>query len=219
MPSTLRALISLFAAAVLVCPPAFSFQSPLSDESVREAYFLGQRRDESMAAFFEKYTKHLSPPKSGPYVYAVSLLTPFALLVRHSSRQFDYSAQRAALDHKTQPEAVEISIEIALTPSYGAFLGKPATSRSASTDGVQFRSPDFWRTLKYHAFDGDEEITTDGLSGEPHYLCSQGSCLLSGATVRLEFPAEAFTSDSATIEVDSAEGDPVAVSFNLSSLR
>jgi len=34
------------------------------------------------------------------------LLTPFALLVEYSSRQANYSAQQAALDHKAQDEAV-----------------------------------------------------------------------------------------------------------------
>jgi hypothetical protein len=40
-----------------------------------------------------------------------------------------------------------------------------------------------------------------------------------GAALELEFPAESFTSDSATILVTPPEGDPVSVDFNLTSLR
>ena len=219
MPLLLRSLFASFAAILLMSPPSSAYQSPLSDESVREAYFLGQRRDESMAAFLSKYTKFLPPPKSGPNIYSITFLTPFALFVQYSSRQPDYSAQRAALDHKSQGESVEISIEIAFTQSYGAFIAKPMTSRSGSPVGTQLRSPGFWRTFKFHVFDGEEEITTDDLTGEPRYACSEGACTLSGATVRLRFPADAFFSDSATIQVVPPEGDPASVDFNLATLR
>src|SRR2546422_6941473 len=33
------------------------FRSPLSDQAVREAYFLGQRRDEKTAEFLDKYRR------------------------------------------------------------------------------------------------------------------------------------------------------------------
>ncbi len=219
MPSPLRACVALLTGTLLLVPPSFAYSTPLSDQAVREAYFLGQRRDESMAAFLDKYRKVLPRPKTGPHISAVTFLTPFALLVEHSSRQANYSAQQAALDHKAQDEAVEIQIEILLTQSYGAILTTPTHSRSGSATGVQFRSPEFWRAFKYRIFDGDEEITTDDISGEPQYQCSEGGCLLTGAIVYIRFPATAFTSDSATIEVTPREGDSVSVDFDLSSLR
>ncbi|PYU01599.1 MAG: hypothetical protein DMG38_03595 [Acidobacteria bacterium] len=219
MPSFLRAAAALLSATLLLVPPSFAFSTPLSDQAVREAYFLGQRRDESMTAFLNKYTKLLPRPKTGPHISAVTFLTPFALLVRYSSRQTDYSAQQAALDHKAHDEMVEIQIEILLTPSYGAILTPPTHSRSGSPTGIQFRSPEFWRAFKYHIFDGSEEITTDDITGEPQYQCSESGCLLNGAIVYIVFPATAFTSDSATIEVSPREGDPVSVDFDLSSLR
>ena len=220
MPSSLRSCATLLTSALLLCTPALAFNTPLSEQAVREAYFLGQRRDESMATFLNKYTKPLPPPKSGPNISSVTFLTPFALLVEYSSRQSNYSAQQAALDHKSQDEAVEISIDILLTPSYSAFTTPPTHSRSGSPLGIQMRPSDFWKTFKFRVLDGDEEITTDDLTGQPHYSCSDdGGCILSGATVYLRFPAEAFTSDSATIEVTPPEGDRVSVDFDLSSLR
>jgi hypothetical protein len=140
--------------------------------------------------------------------------------VQYSSRQSNYSAQQAALDHKAQDEVVEISIDILLTQSYGPFLTKPTGSRSGSPLGIQPRSPEFWRAFKFRILDGKEEITTDDVTGEPNYLnCGEAGCELSGATVHIRFPAIAFTSDTATIEVTPPEGDPVSVDFDLSSLR
>ena len=219
MPSCLRPCLALLTGVLLLVPPSLAFQSPLSDQAVREAYFLGQRRDESMMAFLNKYTKFLPPPKTGPYISSVTFLTPFALLVQHSSRQSDYSAQRAALDHKAHGETVEISIEIVLTQSYGAIISTPTNSRSGSPNGIRLRSPEFWRSFKYRVFDGNEEITTEDLTGEPQYQCSDGGCLLTGATVYIQFPANAFTTDSAAIDITPREGDPVSVDFDLSSLR
>ena len=211
--------IASLTAALLLCTPALAFNTPLSDQAVREAYFLGQRRDESMYAFLNKYTKLLSPRKIGPYITTITFFTPFALLVQYSSRQSDYSAQRAAIDHKAHDEVVEIQVEIQFTQSYGAFIAAPTHSRSGSPTTIQFRSPEFWRAFKYRIFDGDEEISTEDISGEPQYSCSDGGCILTGAIVYFQFPATAFKSDSAGVEVTPREGDPVSVDFDLSSLR
>jgi len=73
-------------ALLLLSPSSFAFDTPLSDQAVREAYFLGQRRDESMATFLNKYTRFLEPPKTGPDIVSVTFFTPFAVLVQQSSQ-------------------------------------------------------------------------------------------------------------------------------------
>ena len=217
---TSRTCLAILTAALLLPAPSSAFNTPLSEEAVREAYFLGQRHDESMARLLSGYTRFLPPPSTGPHIYAVTFLTPFALLVQHSSRQLNYSAQQAARDHHADDEIVSISIEIMLTQSYSDLIVKPTGSRSDSPIGFQFRSSSFWRTFKFRVFDGEEEITTDDLTGEPTYFCaSKGGCRLTGAIVHLQLPATAFTSDAATIEVTPPEADPVSVDFDLSSLR
>lgn len=220
MQPALRSFLALLGSVLFIVPPGFAYDTPLSDQAVREAYFLGQRRDESMASFLNKYTKFLPAPKTGPHIDSVTFLTPFALLVQYSSRQPNYSAQQAASDHKAQDETVEISIDILLTQSYGPFVTKPTGSRSGSPMGIQPRSPEFWRSFKFRIFDGKEEVTTDDITGEPNYLnCGDAGCDLTGATVYIRFSATAFTSDSATIDITPPEGDPVSVDFDLSSLR
>jgi hypothetical protein len=120
---------------VLLPSPIFAFNCPLSEESVREAYFLGQRRDESMARFLDKYKRHLRPPDSGPYISSVELLTPFARLILLSSQRVNYSAQQAAKEHRSDDELVAITVEIQLTESYGAFVAAPTGTRSGSPLG------------------------------------------------------------------------------------
>src|SRR6266403_2944723 len=104
MPFSARIASSAMISALLVCQAAFAFDTPLSDQAVREAYFLGQRHDETMSTFLNKYTKLLPPPKTGPDIASVTVFTPFALLVQQSSQRSEYSAQQAALDHRDQPE-------------------------------------------------------------------------------------------------------------------
>jgi hypothetical protein len=220
MPSFSRICLASLTAAFLLCTPVIAFNTPLSDQAVREAYFLGQRRDESMARLLNRYTKLLPRPETGPHIYGVTFLTPFALLVRHSSEQPNYSAQQAARDHDPDKEIVVIEIQIFLTQSYGAVIPARTSPRSDSPVGYQLRPSDFWKTFKYRVFDDKDELIADDLSGEPIYVCEgEGGCDLSGATVRIQFPATAFKSDAANIDITPPEGDPVSVDLDLASLR
>jgi hypothetical protein len=219
MSSSFRSCLSILTAALLIAPPSFALDTPLSDTAVREAYFLGQRRDESMARFLSRYTKVLPPPDSGPHFYSITFLTPFALVVQQSSQHVNYSAQQAEKEHHGDDEIVSISIEIFLTPSYGALIPKPTSSRSGSPIGYQFRNPDFWKDFKYSVFDGEKELKVDDLTGEPLYSCGDGGCDLNGAMVYFQLPAKFFTSDSATVEIDPKVADPTSVDFDLTRLR
>src|SRR5216684_5476945 len=97
-----RPIVSVLTAALLLTPSSFAFDSPLSDQAVREAYFLGQRHD---ASFLSKYIKFLPTPKTGPHISSVTFLTPFAQLAQLSEHRIgSYSAQQARLDHLGQEE-------------------------------------------------------------------------------------------------------------------
>src|SRR5262249_54751202 len=76
--------------------PLLAFQTPLSEEAVREAYFLGQRHDESVTSALEKYSQYFSIPDHGPQIASVTYLTPFAQAILASSNHIgNYSAQQA----------------------------------------------------------------------------------------------------------------------------
>jgi hypothetical protein len=215
-----RQFFALFTVALLFAASAQAFNFPLSIESIREAYFLGQRRDETTARYLDTYSKHLKPPKSGPYISSVRFFTPFAQLVQISSEHTSgYSAQQAQQDHRGHDEIVEISVEIELTPSYGPILTDHASSRSSSPVAYRLRSAGFWTDFQVHVFQGETFLEPVTYTGKPKYSCSEGGCTLYGATIALEFPASTFDSDSATVEVLPPEGEPIAVDFDLTRLR
>lgn len=222
MPSRPRSFLSVLLAALLASPVTFAFQSPLSDESIREAYFLGQRHDGSFARLLDKYSKSLPAPKSGPYIRSIRFLTPFAKLVQYSDAFVgSYSAQQAALDHRGAQETVEITVEILLTESYGPIIADPAFPRSDRPQTYQLRSHDFWRDFQIEVLEADQIRTPAHFTGEPIVQCSRygNNCNLFGAMLHLEFPAAAFNSDSTTIHVIPPEGPEVWVDFDLTALR
>jgi hypothetical protein len=204
--------------AISVTLPASAFDVPLSDEAVREAYFLGQRHD---ASFLTNYIRFLPAPKTGPHTSSVTFLTPFVKLAQLSDRHLgSYSAQQARLDHLGQEEIVEIIIEIRLTPSYGAFIASPSGSRSSSASAFTPRSSLFWKDIHVQIYDGDQSLSPSDFDGHANHSCGRrGPCVMTGATLKFTFPANAFTSDSATIHIDPPEGDPVSVDFDLIRLR
>jgi len=216
-----------FLVVLLLAQALLAFQSPLSDESLREAYFLGQRRDGTLEHLAESYSRHFAPPETGPYISTVILATPFLIAAQSSSKQTtNYSAQQAALDHrKAGEETVQVTVEIQLTESYSQFLPVKSVphrsgQRSESPGGLVLRSGDFWKDFKVHLFDGEHVLQPSAVEGRPNYRCDEhGGCALTGATLRYDFPADALASDFASIVVDPPEGPSVTGEFDLSRLR
>src|SRR5712692_10551787 len=211
MPHSPTRSIAALLTAALLAPSSFAFDTPLSDTAVREAYFLGQRHDESFARFLDKYTKRLPAPKTGPYVSSVTFFTPFALLTQLSSQH--------TVGYSGQEESVKIVVQILLTDSYGALIPRPASSRSSSPTGYVLRPYDFWKDFEVQVFTGEKALRPFTSSGEPNLICDEGGCTLTGATLWFEFPANAFSSGTVSVRVDPPVGDQVTVEFDPSSLR
>lgn len=212
---------AVLATVLFIAPPSLAFKTPLSSETVREAYFLGQRHDGSYEKLLGEYIKQLPPPGAGPYISSIEFSTPFLQMVDYSSRQSNYSAQQAALDyHRFGKEIVRILVEIRLTQSYGQFIA-PTNSQSEATSVLVPRPHDFWKQFKVQVYNSEGPLSPSASRGHPNSHCGRGGspCTLIGATIELEFPATAFASDSATIDVDPPEGDRVSVNFGLSSIR
>src|SRR6267378_5932947 len=164
--SSARPIAAVLLGLIVSAPPSFAFDTPLSDQAVREAYFLGQRHDETMAAFLNKYSKYLEAPKTGPDIASVTVFTPFALLVQQSSQHTSgYSAQQAALDHRDQPEFVRILVQIQLTNSYAAYIVRPTGSRSGSPNGFVPRPYDFWKDFDVKVSSDDKKLRPFSSSG------------------------------------------------------
>lgn len=220
-PTWLRINALTLASLLLLSPSSGAFDTPLSDTAVREAYFLGQRRDDTLPKLLGKYVVHLQPPRTGPYIESVSFFTPYILTTLNSNYQVSiYSAQQAQLDHLKTPEVVRITVQIFLTESYSAYGAVAMGSDSHSPKGVFVRPSDFWRDFRLRTFQKkDELVIPSSANGHPLFQCSDAGCVLSGATLSFDYPAEAFTDTSATIQIDPPEGDPVVVDFDLTAFR
>ena len=208
-PTRLRFPACLLATLLAAPYPAAAFDSPMSDTAVREAYFLGQRRDDTLARFFDKYTRHLPPPKSGPAITAITFLTPFALVAQRSSQQGVYSAQQAEIDHRNQGESVRVVVQF-------AYLD---VANSAS-NGYTYHPNAFWKDFNFQMLDEHRLVKPVSSDADPIYSCSpEGGCLLTGATLTFAFLPEDFSSDTATVRVIPPNGDALDVDFDLSALR
>jgi hypothetical protein len=215
-----RSILAVLLAVFVLSPQSFAFNSSLSEEAIREAYFLGQRRDESTARFLAKYKQPLAVPKTGPYIASIELLTPYARVVLVSSEQtMGYSAQDAEAEHRGKEESIAMNIEVLLTSSYGPLIVRPTSQHSGAPVGFAFRSPDFWEDIQVQVTVDDKIVQPAHVSGEPHYMCGDNGCQLTGATLNFEFPAGAFNSDTATVQVSPPEGPEVVVDFDLTALR
>src|SRR5260370_16580416 len=107
--SSARSIASVLAVISLLTRSAFAFDTPLSDQAVREAYFLGQRHD---ASLLNKYIKLLPPSKTGPHISSIAFLTPFAQLVQLSDRNVgSYSAQQPQLQRRERQDFVPLTIQ------------------------------------------------------------------------------------------------------------
>ncbi len=221
MAQTFRRCFTVLAASLLLAPFSSAFQSPLSEQLVREAYFLGQRHDGTYPRLLGKYMKFLPRPKTGPYISSMTFSTPFLQMIAYADAYVgNYSAQQAQIDyHSKGEEVVRVSVEIQLTESYGQTIAVPANSGSNSAAFAP-RPHDFWKDFEVRIYNGNQELIPADSHGHANSRCGRrGPCVLIGATLEFDFPAVAFTSDSATIDITPPEGDAVSVDFDLSSLR
>ena len=201
--------------AVCISLPTSAFDSPLSDQAVREAYFLGQRHDEKISFFFETYRRYLPAPKSGPHVFMAELLTPFAETVDVSRKHgAGYSAQQAQMDHRTRGDSMRVGVHVGYTPTYGpGFPYSPnnAPGRTGTWKDFQVRLSQKENTIEPRSV--SYEGTRIGTGGKG------GGSRPTGFIIWLTYDAAQLTSSDASIEVNTPDGQHVTATFDLSRLR
>jgi hypothetical protein len=219
MPPAFRAFLALLTSALLLSTPALPFDTPLSDQAVREAYFLGQRTDQKIVDFFSGYTRHLPFPKAGPYVSEIQLLTPYAQVVELSHQNTaGYSAQQAWKDYQDRGDLIRVRVRIEFTPTYTAVASQQKSKRSTEGDRFTPRALDFWKDndFDYVLREGEKTIEPNSVDGQPIY--SEDGAFV-GAYVWLTYPAEEVDSVKTEVEVFAPGEQHVVSSFDLSSLR
>ncbi len=204
------------AVLLVAAQAAPAYEHPLGSHSIREAYFLGNRKDDKAAKFLAQYVKRLPLPKKGPHVAEIELLTPYAQVVLRAFRTpGGYSAQQAEQDYAAQPDRIRVRVRINLTPTYPGYL---------AGQGVRERPPEFWRDFSVNLTQGKATITPKKVSGLPIYESPFQAApplagALQGADVLLEFDTAQIASEPVRIEVLTPDGQTVESEFDLKDLQ
>ena len=216
LPSSFRRCLAILTVALLLTSIAWPCEVPLSDEAVREAYFLGQRHDETTARLLETYRRYFPVPKSGPHVFVVELFTPYALAVESSrQRSLGYSAQQARLDYQARGDSLRVGVYVRYTDAYGP--GFPYSPNKVPGPTGTWKDFEVRLTLNGKLLESRSlryEGTRMGTGGG-----KGGGSRPTGFIVWQEYPAPNPTSTYATVEVDTPDGQHVVASFDLTALR
>ena len=213
-----RILTSILMTGFLLAPSSFAFDVSLSEEAVREAYFLGQRNDENMAQVLAPYTRHLALPEKGPYISTINLSTPYAQIIDTSrQRTGSYSAQEAQQDYRHRGDTILVFVCIEFTATYGYPQAVPSANNAGKEQGLNLQPQDFWKDFCLG-------LSQDGKWIEPRTeradaVYDRGEGGLGGAVVWLEFDAHDVASTETSVEVETPDAQHVVATFDLARLH
>lgn len=182
---------------------AFAYDHPLSDEAVREAYFVGQDV-KNVNKFLSQYFRGLPVAQTGPHVTEIELSTPYAQVVEISARHsLGYSDMQAAEDYRKRGDYIAVRVKVLFTPTYTG------------------RADDFWRGVSVGLVQGKKHMSATSVKGQPIYSSSSGGGggILIGADAFAKFSVAGVESDPLQVEVVPPEGPSVYAIFDLNSLR
>ena len=211
MPFSRSRRLSFLLAPTLLIPLSSSgYDGELSDTAVRNAYFLGQHRDEQTRTFFEPYIRHSPLPKTGPYISEIRLLTPLAQVVEVSQITAGiYSAQQAQRDYRARGDSILMEIHIEFTPTYSQIDAQRSSGNTTGEKGITLRTDDFWQDFRFGIKQKQDWIMPRSTHGEPQYALADGYAAfggLIGAWVWVEYDASNVPSDDTEVHVVNPDG-------------
>lgn len=181
---------------------ALAYEHPLSEDVVREAYFVGQDV-KNVSKFFAQYTQGLPVPPDGPYVAEIALSTPYAQVVEVSARHsVGYSDLQAAEDYGKRGDFIAVRVKVLFTPTY---TGRPV---------------DFWRDFSVGLVQKERHMAATSVDSQPIYASNvSGGNWVVGANMSLRFSVVGVESSLVQVEVVPPEGPTVHATFDLKHLR
>lgn len=203
-------------AAFTLAITAAAYELPLRDYSIREAYFLGRRKDQKTSEFLSQYAKRFPVPKSGPHVAEIELHTPYQQVVLRARNAPDgYSSQIARADYRAAADIVIVRVLILLTPTYPSHT----PVRAIQIEPVQLRAEDFWREFGFGLYQ-NSEIEPRKITSRPIYSSSDfGLPGLVGAEVEFQYNASDLSEAPARVVVVTPTRQRVEAEFDLTKLR
>lgn len=221
--SSPKCVASVLSAVLLVWPYSFVLGANLSDEAVREAYFLGQRNDEKTARVLETYRRHLPMPQSGLFVSEIEFFTPYAETVDLArQRTFGYSAQQAEQEYRDRGDVFRLRVRVFFNDTYSqptyaqaatqdggrkTKLGQDAGSHSSGRQGFQVQLRQKGRLIEPLDIPGIP-IFRGYTVGDAYY----------GFDVVLHYDGEQLDTDNAEVVVLTPDGQRIVAEFDLAKL-
>ena len=194
-----RALSQLAAVIVVLLlaqsAPAYDF--PLSENAIRDAYFLGTRTGGLNPDFLARYARVVPDLKQGNCTSSIRIETPFLQVARHVSGVPNYSAQDAV----------------------AAFYGKPLVFRIYLDICYQTHAPA--NAIKVRVLQQKKELLPLSFESSPFSEPTEfGFLPPNGEQITLEFdPAKIDPSRALTILVDTPNGEQALTELDLAKLR
>jgi len=201
MRTNVSVVARMLALVVIASLPTSAYEQPLTSESIREAFFLGQRRDEVTARFLAAYRHDFPLPKTGPHISRVQVLTPYAQIVLGSEDgEIRGTVMDAEREYRTQPSVLLVYVRVYATPTYS----------SAS----QWK--EFWQKLSIRV------VQRKTLKPKRiNYISRRfpGNRGPGGTDVELRFDTAEIESAPMKIEVLTADGQHLEADFDLDKLK
>lgn len=217
--SVLRSFLSTLAAGLLLNPPSAMLGATLSDEAVREAYFLGQRNDEKTTRFLETYRRRFSLPQTGLYVSEIEFFTPYAETVDLSrQRTFGYSAQQAALEYHDRGDVFRLRVRVFFTDTYSERTYAQASTQKPKQPLAQKRSSGNWQGFQVQLRQNDKIIEPLEIPGVPVFRGYTEEGVYYGFDVVLHYDGADIERDDTEVVVFTPDGQRVSAQFDLAKL-
>ncbi|HMD32111.1 MAG TPA: hypothetical protein VKG84_09380 [Candidatus Acidoferrales bacterium] len=206
-----RALATLIATAILLSsPPLRGYDKHLTENDVREAYFFGQRHDQSVGQFFNRYERKTSGEGSDPHVRAIGIRTPYSSVVLRSYGNGNtYHEQRAQRDYAAKANLFEVAVWVNVPFDFPVNPKDPSLSRAAN---------EIAKLFKVELTQGETAVPVKfTMPALPEAQTEGGN--ITGVQIYIEYDVRDVASAPAHVRVTGPEGLTAAADFDLSTLR
>ncbi|MGB2593069.1 MAG: hypothetical protein WAJ96_20650 [Candidatus Acidiferrum sp.] len=185
-----------FAMTFALAFPANAYDVPMSESSIRDAYFLGSRTGGLNLEFVSRYALSIPELKQGNCTSDVRVETPFLQIAKYSSAVPNYSAQDAVQEFHGKHLTFRLFLDICY-------------ETDAPPNSVKFKIIQHKKIL-------DPLSATSTPYAEP---VEDGYLSPNGEQIALEFTASRIDSSDLTIVIDKPDGQHAETVFDLQSIR
>jgi hypothetical protein len=187
-----RAVLLALSLAIPVC----AYDAPLTENSIRDAYFLGTRMGGLHPDFLAGYARLVADLKQGDCTSQTRLETPFLHVADYSSKAPNYSAQSAVKDFAGKPLPFRIYLDVCYR-------------RHAPANAV-----------KVKIMQNQKEVVPHSFESSPYSESTEfGFLPQNGEQIVLEFTTAKIDSSDLTVLIDTSDGQHGETKFDLQALR